>query len=197
MRYLFTLLFINLCFAQTYLTEATDFQLELNKSYADSSHSPLQKKDLKDFDGLDFYPISEEYYVKARFEKLENSLPFEMKTSTERLPKFRIYAILYFTLNDVECQLNVYQSVNFGDKNSFDDYLFLPFSDLTSGDETYIGGRYLDMKIPEEGATHVFINFNKAYNPYCAYNYKYSCPLVPLENDLKVAIKAGVKKFHD
>jgi uncharacterized protein (DUF1684 family) len=74
-------------------------------------------------------------------------------------------------------------------------YLFLPFSDVTSGDQSYLGGRYIDLKIPEGDL--ITIDFNKAYNPYCAYNSDYSCPLVPLENDLNVAIKAGVKKFHE
>ena len=197
MRYLFTLLFVNFCLAQDFYSEAATFQSELNESYANADSSPLQEKDLKDFKGLDFYPITEEFYVKARFEKVKKSKPFDMKTSTDRLPKYKIYAILYFTLNDVEYKLNVYQNMDFTGKKGFDDYLFLPFSDLTSGNETYIGGRYLDMKIPEKRTTHVFINFNNAYNPYCAYNYKYSCPLVPLENDLNVEIKAGVKKFHD
>ncbi|HMK06529.1 MAG TPA: DUF1684 domain-containing protein, partial [Flavobacterium sp.] len=63
------------------------------------------------------------------------------------------------------------------------------------GKETYIGGRYIDMRFPK-GDT-VLIDFNTAYNPYCAYNHKYSCPIVPLENDLKIEILAGVKKFHD
>ena len=73
--------------------------------------------------------------------------------------------------------------------------MFLPFSDLTNGKESYIGGRYIDIEIQDAAVWE--IDFNKAYNPYCAYNHKYSCPIVPLENDLEVAIYAGVKKFHD
>ncbi|WP_321538818.1 DUF1684 domain-containing protein [Flavobacterium piscinae] len=71
--------------------------------------------------------------------------------------------------------------------------MFLPFTDLTSGIESYGGGRYIDLKI-QEGKIWT-IDFNQAYNPYCAYNEKYSCPIVPEENDLKVEIKAGVKAF--
>jgi len=80
-------------------------------------------------------------------------------------------------------------------KDGFEDYLFLPFSDTTNGNETYIGGRYIDCRIQKD--LEWTIDFNKAYNPYCAYNYKYSCPIVPMENDLPIAIIAGVKKFHD
>jgi uncharacterized protein (DUF1684 family) len=73
--------------------------------------------------------------------------------------------------------------------------LFLPFTDLTSGVESYGGGRYIDMEV-QKGNTWT-IDFNKGYNPYCAYNEKYSCPIPPAENDLKVEVKAGVKKYHD
>jgi uncharacterized protein (DUF1684 family) len=89
----------------------------------------------------------------------------------------------------------VYQNIDLIKKSGYDDYLFLPFSDLTCGKESYIGGRYVDVRIQK--GTIWTIDFNKAYNPYCAYNYEYSCPIVPLENDLDIEILAGVKKFHD
>ena len=89
----------------------------------------------------------------------------------------------------------MYQNVDLNKKTGYEDYLFLPFSDLTCGKESYIGGRYVDMKI-QKGKTWT-IDFNKAYNPYCAYNYEYSCPIVPLENDLNIEILAGGNKFHD
>lgn len=174
---------------------AQQFQDNLNKSFADSLSSPLLEKDLKEFKGLDFYPIDEKYIVKAKFKKSKNQKAFEMKTSTERLPKYIKYGEISFVLNGEKCKLNVYQNLELIKRKEYKNYLFLPFSDLTSGNETYIGGRYLDLEIPLGNS--IIIDFNKAYNPYCAYNYKYSCPLVPLENDLKTAVKAGVKKFHD
>ena len=73
------------------------------------------------------------------------------------------------------------------------DYLFLPFTDLTSGVDTYGGGRYIDQKIPEGNS--IIIDFNQSYNPYCAYNPRYSCPIPPPENDLLIEIMAGVKDF--
>jgi uncharacterized protein (DUF1684 family) len=78
-------------------------------------------------------------------------------------------------------------------QEEYRDYLFLPFADLTNGEETYGGGRYLDLTIPT-GNT-ILLDFNKAYNPYCAYNPKYSCPLVPKQNRLDIPIIAGVKAF--
>jgi uncharacterized protein len=118
-----------------------------------------------------------------------------MKTSTERLPEYKKYGELYFELDGKKLKLNVYQNIDLIKKKGYEDYLFLPFSDVTNGKESYIGGRYIDMRILNNKTWT--IDFNKAYNPYCAYNYKYSCPIVPLENDLDVEINAGVKKFHD
>ena len=182
--------------AQDKTTETSqEFQDNLNLEYADKAKSPLMEKDLKTFKSLDFYPIDEKFIVEAKFIRTKKEKVFKMKTSTSRLPEYKKYGELHFTIDGVDCKLNVYQNIDLIKKPGFDDYLFLPFSDLTNGKETYIGGRYVDLRIQK--STTWKIDFNKAYNPYCAYNYEYSCPIVPLENDLNVAILAGVKKFHD
>ena len=175
--------------------DANSFQIDLNKQYADPEESPLTKDDLNIFKTLDFFPISEKFVVEARFEIAENEKSFKMKTSTARLPEYIKYGELHFVLEGKVCHLNVYQNLDLIKKAGFEDHLFLPFSDLTSGKSSYIGGRYIDLRIPKSST--VILDFNTAYNPYCAYNHIYSCPLVPLENDLTVAIEAGVKKFHD
>ena len=196
MKKLFLFLF---CFTSTYaqkdVAAAEKFQSELNKSYADSLKSPLMKDDLKQFKGLDFYPIDEKYIVEAIFIRTKKEKSFKMKTTTSRTPIYKKYGELHFSIDGKELKLNVYQNVDLKKKPGYDDYLFLPFSDLTCGKDSYIGGRYIDMRIPKSGK--VTIDFNQAYNPYCAYNYEYSCPIVPLENDLDIEINAGVKKFHD
>lgn len=174
--------------------EAEKFQKQINSEYADAKTSPLMEEDLKTFKTLDFYPIDAKYFVNAKFEKAKNEKVFEMKTTGTRTPKYIKYGTIFFTLNGVEMQLNVYRNIELSKQKEYKDHLFLPFSDLTCGKESYIGGRYIDLKVPK-GDT-MAIDFNQAYNPYCAYNHKYSCPLVPLENDLKVEIKAGVKTFH-
>ncbi|WP_396191768.1 DUF1684 domain-containing protein [Flavobacterium sp.] len=182
--------------AQDKTTETSqEFQDNLNLEYANKAKSPLMKEDLKTFKSLDFFPINDKYIIEAKFIRTKKEKVFKMKTSTSRLPEYKKYGELHFTIDGVDCKLNVYQNIDLIKKPGFDDYLFLPFSDLTSGKETYIGGRYVDLRI-QKGTTWK-IDFNKAYNPYCAYNYEYSCPIVPLENDLNVAILAGVKKFHD
>ena len=171
------------------------FQKELNAEYADAKTSPLIAEDLAVFKTLDFYPANETFFVVAKLVRTQKEKPFEMETSTDRKPLYVKYGELYFTINGLDFELNVYKNIELLKKKEYKNYLFLPFSDLTSGAESYIGGKYIDLRIPK-GDT-IVIDFNTSYNPYCAYNYKYSCPKVPLENDLDVEIKAGVKKFHD
>jgi uncharacterized protein (DUF1684 family) len=196
--FLFIVVFnFSLAFSQEKWTVASaeSFQKQINKEYADKKESPLTDEDFITFKTLDFYPIDAKYAVTATFLRTENEKSFKMKTTGARLPEYVKYGELHFTLDGKPFKLNVYQNIELSKKKGFEDYLFLPFSDLTCGKESYIGGRYIDMKFPKSDT--VLIDFNTAYNPYCAYNHKYSCPIVPLENDLDVEIKAGVKKFHE
>ena len=200
MRTILTFLFLalfNFGFAQEKFDIAAveKFQKDLNTEYADVKNSPLIAEDLAVFKTLDFYPINEKFFVTAKFVRTENEKPFEMKTSTTRKPMYVKYGEAHFEIDGKPFQLNIYQNIELSKKEEYKDYLFLPFSDLTCGKESYIGGKYIDMKTPTTDT--IVIDFNKAYNPLCAYNHKYSCPKVPLENDLKIEIKAGVKKFHD
>lgn len=172
----------------------TEFQKEINAEYKDASTSPLKDKDRKNFMGLEFFKFDSIYVVHAKFVKTPDESPFEMKTTTERLPVYVKYGIVTFSLKGNEYHLNVYQNQDLMKKEGFADYLFLPFLDDTNGDESYGGGRYIDLRIPE--SDEVVIDFNKAYNPYCAYNEKYSCPIVPRENYLELKVEAGVKVFH-
>lgn len=194
---LFILLHLNLGFGQEKfdVSAVTKFQTELNEEYADAKKSPLTAKDLAVFKTLDFYPIDEKFFVVAKFLRTQKEKPFEMETSTDRKPLYVKYGELSFTIDGQDFKLNVYKNIELSKKKEYKDYLFLPFSDLTSGKDSYIGGKYIDLRIPK-GDT-IVIDFNTSYNPYCAYNHKYSCPKVPLENDLDIEIKAGVKKFHD
>jgi uncharacterized protein (DUF1684 family) len=200
MRTLVTLFFLGLLnfgFSQEKFqpTAVEKFQSELNAEYADAKTSPLTAEDLATFTSLDFYPINEKFFVNATFIRTKDAKPFGMPTSTDRKPLYVKYGEAHFKIDGVAFKLSIYRNIELSKKEAYKDYLFLPFSDLTSGNESYIGGKYIDMKIPA-GDT-ISIDFNTSYNPYCAYNHKYSCPKVPLENDLNIAIKAGVKKFHD
>ncbi|SDS04431.1 DUF1684 domain-containing protein [Gramella sp. MAR_2010_147] len=191
----FLLLSLNNLVAQQtdLIASAEEFQKELNKEYADPEESPLEEKDLKEFNGLEFFEVNSEYIVKADFVRTPAESPFAMKTSTERMPVYVKYGELYFTYKGKDFKLNLYQNQELTQDPEYFDYLFLPFTDLTNGESTYAGGRYIDFRIPE--SREVYIDFNKAYNPYCAYSGKYSCPIPPKENDLDVEIFAGVKAF--
>ena len=188
---------VNFGFGQnTYdISAVAKFQMELNEEYAAAKTSPLTAEDRAHFKTLDFYPANKTFFVIASLVRTENEKPFEMKTSTDRKPLYLKYGELSFTIEGRDFKLNVYKNIELSKKEEYKDYLFLPFSDLTSGKESYIGGKYIDLRMPK-GNT-IVLDFNTAYNPYCAYNSKYSCPIVPLENDLDIEIKAGVKKFHD
>jgi len=136
-----------MAFAQKDLSSAEKFQSELNQSYADSLKSPLMKEDFKQFKGLDFFSINEKYIVEATFIRTKKEKPFGMKTTTTRTPLYKKYGELHFKIDGKAFKLNVYQNVDLNKKAGYKDYLFLPFSDLTCGKESYIGGRYVDMKI--------------------------------------------------
>lgn len=171
----------------------TEFQRQLNADYKDASTSPLKEKDLKNFKGLQFFKFDSSYIVKATFKRFPDEKPFEMKTTTSRLPMYVKYGELTFQLKGKQYKLNIYQNQELITREGYEDYLFLPFLDETNGIESYGGGRYIDARIPTSDTME--IDFNKAYNPYCAYNDRYSCPIVPRENYLKTKVEAGVKAF--
>ncbi|AUC82204.1 DUF1684 domain-containing protein [Lacinutrix sp. Bg11-31] len=171
----------------------TEHQKEQNAEFKDALKSPLTEKDRKTFRALDFFKFDSTYVVTANFKSTPNQTPFEMATTTDRKPMYVKYGELSFVLNGKDCKLNIYQNLELVKREGYEDHLFLPFIDQTNGEESYGGGRYLDTSTPK-GNTMV-LNFNEAYNPYCAYSPRYSCPIVPLENSLDVRVEAGVKAY--
>ena len=174
----------------------TVYQQKLNAVFKDASKSPLKNKDLKSFKGLDFFPVDSSYIIIASIEKTPDTPFLGMATNTEEKSYYRKFGILTFTLKEKEMQLTLYESLEESENPVFKDYLFLPFTDETSGSDSYGGGRYMDVfksKINTNGTLE--LNFNNTYNPYCAYNDDYSCPLTPRDNHLSMEILAGVKDF--
>ncbi len=169
-----------------------EWQQEINREYADSISSPLKPEALKNFNGLQFFPPNNEFFVKSTLTLTPDAKPFIMKTSGKKTPTYVQYGVFSFKLKGQEFFLSAYKRVEILTSDEYADYLFIPFYDLTNGNETYEGGRYLDCKI--QGDNQYFLDFNKAYNPYCAYNNKYSCPIPPDENFLNIRIEAGVMK---
>lgn len=185
----------NHTFAQknVYLDSIRSFQDQLNKEFVTKETTVLLEKDFAEFKGLDFYPIDSTYCVTAKIKRTPGEKPFLMPTTTSRTPEYIKYGVATFNLKGKEYSLNLYQNTDPEFQNQYKDYLFLPFTDYTSGNGSYGGGRYVDLLIPE-GNT-LTIDFNKTYNPYCAYNPTRSCPIPPRENDLKTFVEAGVKDF--
>jgi uncharacterized protein len=174
-----------------------------NESYSDSlqkhidnyvnTHGVVKGDDKKN---LQFYPVNEKFRIVCRFERKENSHWFKMEHSGPLKRNYRIYGKIHFKLNDTAVMLCIYQSEDLMKDNKYKDHLFIPFIDATAGEETYESGRYIDLNISDLAKDQYVIDFNKAYNPYCAYvSNVYNCPVPPKENRLNIAIPAGEKKY--
>jgi uncharacterized protein (DUF1684 family) len=156
-----------------------------------SEESPLAGTK-KDFQGLKYYAPDPQYRIVANLIPVTNKKVVLLNTSDGKTQRYLEYAYAEFELNGIANKLLILEIMDMG---PFRGKLFLAFGDETSARETYGAGRYLDIqKVP--GSKTITLDFNKAYNPYCAYNETFSCPLPPPENLLKVAIKAGEKAYH-
>jgi uncharacterized protein len=161
--------------------------------FFESEHSPIKLSDTSYFN---FFKPNPDLWLKANYTLKPDSKPFELPTSSGNTKTYRVYAELSFEYNNNQIKLSILQSQSLKNNPEYRDYLFIPFMDKTNGEETYEGGRYLDLRFADllkDGT--VLIDFNKAYNPYCAFSSGYSCPIPPLENRISIAITAGEKKF--
>jgi uncharacterized protein (DUF1684 family) len=161
------------------------------KMYVDS-HEVVQGKDKKHFR---FFPINKTYNVTAYFERIFDTVGFTMNTSAGTVKYFYKYGRLDFIIDGKECLLYVYQGKDLMQTEAYKDYLFVPFTDATTGNESYGSGRYLEFYKKDIAGDSLQIDFNKVYNPYCAYATGYKCPIPPRENRLGVAVKAGEMNF--
>lgn len=168
------------------------FQQELDAEYKDPKVSPLAPDELKEFRGHDYFQVDLKYRVEATLVVTEKEPYFKMMTSSNQPRNFRQYGILSFMIDGQELKIPVYQSQQLSGTDEYADYLFFPFTDLTNGHTTYSAGRYIDLRIPENG-NRITVDFNKAYNPLCAYSDRYACLIVPAKNHVVLEIKAGVQ----
>lgn len=190
-------LFVALClyghaqsnYEQQILAQRKEKALELAKE----QYGPLKAEQVA---SLDYFPVSPDYKVKAKIEILFDEPVFRMPTYDGTSNEYKRYAVVTFPLNGTERILNIYQSVALFQNPAYKKHLFLPFLDQTNGQESYSGGRYIDLSTDDIKGTFVEIDFNKAYNPYCAYSNGYRCPVPPVENNLETKIMAGEKAFH-
>lgn len=172
----------------------TKFQKEMNAKFKDASVSPLTKNGLKNFNGLDFFPVDSKFKVKAILRKTPDGPVLNFPTTTNRIAMYKKFGIVSFSIDGVMYELSIYKDEF--PKEEYKNHLFLPFLDNTNGKTSYGGGRFIDVlltDIDENGEME--IDFNKAYNPYCAYSDRYSCPITPRDNYLDLEVKAGVMAY--
>lgn len=177
---------------QTYRQLLTSERIEQNEEFLDPKRSPVNLSEFPDFKGLSYFPIDETYRVNARVECITGKGVFDLPHSHNRSKPYTLFGFVHFELKGNPYTLQILEPVL--KKKGYEDYLLLPFSDETNGTETYGGGRYIDFSKKDTGTT--VIDFNKAYNPYCAYSSAYTCPIPPKENYLPLRVEAGVKYDH-
>ena len=167
------------------MTDLDDLRAEKDEFFGKHPQSPLTREQRKEFKGLNYFPENGALHLEVIVEEFPEKEMFEMQTSTGSVQHYEKFGRFKFLVDEAEAQLTIYQN-----EHGF----FLPFVDSLAGKETYPAGRYLEPE-PLPGGRFL-IDFNLAYNPYCAYNEMWSCPITPAENRLKVAIRAGEKLFH-
>lgn len=179
-------------YGQDYEKQIEKFREDYKNEFVLNPRSPLKKEDLE---YLKFFPANEKFRVSAVFTRTAEAQQFDMATYSGRTKPFVKYGYAVFDLDGKKVTISIYQNLGNIIHPVYKDYLFIPFKDLTSGTLTYGGGRYIDILISDIKDNIAVIDFNKAYNPYCAYSDGYNCPIPPDENDLGVEIKAGEMKF--
>lgn len=157
-----------------------------DKYFKESHHSPLTHHLQHEFTGLDYYPIDENLKFEVELTPFDKPEVVQMETSDNNIRDYFNIGYLKFEIEGEEAKIHIYQPLD--DPHQY----FIPFRDATSAVETYGAGRYIDV---EKHGNHFNLDFNLAYSPMCAYSENFSCPFPPLENHLKVSIKAGEKNF--
>jgi uncharacterized protein (DUF1684 family) len=145
---------------------------------------------------IKYFPYKKSWEVEATFTLLEKEPVFQMPTYSGVTRDYRKYATATFFYRKKKIIVFLYQNMTLIRQPQYKDYLFLPFKDETNGFESYGGGRYMDVRISTVKEGKIKLNFNKAYNPYCAYNDGFNCPIPPVENHINRSIKAGERNFE-
>ena len=170
------------------MSQLTDFRKSKDQYFATSHDSPLTDEQKRQFSALPYYDETEALSLQLPAQEFGDKETIEMQTSTGGVAAYSRWGKVSFEVDGEAAELTLYQDTD-GHGGEF----FVPFVDATSGGETYPSGRYIEAR-PIAGG-NVLVDFNYAYNPYCAYNERWSCPLTPFENRLQVPIRAGEKSF--
>jgi uncharacterized protein len=162
-----------------------------DRTFRSGTESPIPAKDKGRFQGLAYFPVNPALRFRLKLNRYPAPLRIRLTTNTGEIREGLRYGFFEFTVDGTTCRLQAYRME--GDEDPAHPYLFVPFKDATTGKESYEAGRYLDL--PENTSGIYDLDFNQAYNPYCAYGGDFSCPVPPDENRLAVAITAGEKKY--
>lgn len=168
------------------MTELEAFRVEKDEFFETHPQSPLTPEQKRGFQGLNYFPENRDLRLEVKVDEFPVKEEFAMQTSTGDVQAYAKFGRFHFQVEGVDVELTIYRN-----EHGF----FLPFVDALAGRETYPAGRYLEPQ-PLPGGRFI-VDFNLAYNPYCAYNEMWSCPITPAENRLNVAMRAGEKLFHE
>ncbi len=166
-------------------------RVEKDRAFRSDSNSPIPPSSRSRFHGLSYFDVNPALRFHVKLNRYPVPREVHLGTNTGEVRQALRYGYFEFTVDGKNCRLQVYriEDTNTGGEPS----LFVPFRDATSGKETYAAGRYIDLK--ENTTGYYDLDFNLAYNPYCAYSKEYSCPVPPAENTLPVSIRAGEKVY--
>lgn len=167
------------------MSKLEHFRRQKDDFFRESPHSPFTPEQQESFEGLHYFPENPEFDLKVDVDMFDEPQHIQIQTNTGDVQSYQRYGRFRFEVDGEQAALTIYRN-----ENSY----FLPFADSLAGEETYGAGRYLEPEQLPDGRFHV--DFNMAYNPYCAYNPHWSCPITPPENRLDVPIRAGEKVFE-
>jgi len=197
MRFLVFFLFLlpgaSALLGQSYPESIAKYREQYIADLLTDKRAPIQPSQVR---YISFYPADQSYCVWATVTLTPGSVPFLIQTHSGKQKPFKEYGVLSFTINNQPFTLHIYQSVDLVNDAAHKDDLFIPFTDETNYETTFGGGRYIDLTVNDIKDGKVLLDFNKCYNPYCAYSDGYSCPIPPRENSLHTEIFAGEKMFQ-
>lgn len=188
----FLFLLSGLLSCSPYLKVAKLQREEFKQEFLHDERSPLNAEDLDD---LDFFKPDPQAVIKAKFVLTPDSQPFELPTYSGITRTYRQYGINYFVFGKDSARLSVYENMKLLAQEEYKDYLFLPYKDETNGITTYGGGRYLNLSKEDGEDGEMTIDFNRSYNPWCAYSDGFNCPIPPKENILPFKVEAGERMW--
>lgn len=175
-----------------YSSEIISFREKYKEDFLQNPRSPLTKDDLK---FLDFYPATVDWKLNCQCMTTKGSKPFELPTYSGVTRTYILHAIATCAYKGKKISLNLYKNITQPINPLYKNHLFLPFKDHTNGESTYGGGRYINLNETDIQNQIITIDFNKCYNPWCAYSDGYNCPIPPKENHLELSVTAGEKRY--